>query len=57
LGEVRIRITANVMMPSRQATAMKSCRKPSTGQVPMIGMWKSGVPVIAPWISAPYPSR
>lgn len=47
-GEFLIRMAVNATSPTRQASAMKSCRKPSTGQVPMSGIWKSECPVIAP---------
>ena len=42
-GEFRSRITAKVMMPASAISAMKSWRKPSTGQWPMTGIAKSGL--------------
>ena len=57
LGEFLIRMIAKDARPTTQAMAMKSWRKPRTGQVPTIGMWKSGFPVTAPCTSAPYASR
>ena len=42
-GEFRSRITANVMMPASAVSAMKSCRKPSTGQWPITGIAKSAL--------------
>ncbi len=49
-GELRSRITAKVVMPASAISAMKSWRKPSTGQWPMTGNANPGSN------SAPYAS-
>ena len=49
-GELRSRMIANVMMPASAISAMKSCRKPSTAQLPITGIAKSSSN------SAPYAS-
>ena len=49
-GELRSRMIAKVMMPASAISAMKSWRKPSTGQWPITGIAKSALN------SAPYAS-
>ena len=42
LGLLTIRIHQKVPMPSRHMMAMKSCRKPSTDQLPKTNQFHSG---------------
>ncbi len=58
LGALRSRITTKVRIPKNAIIAMKSCRKPSTGQWPTSGIdqasWSAPN---ASAMSAPYASR
>ena len=57
-GALRSRIQTKTQIPKNAIIAMKSCRKPSTGQWPTTGIAQDSVSAPkASAISAPYASR